>query len=188
VQKLLEFKPYNFVVLNLNFLFKDVIETGLIDDLHKYNLLSDRLNSSARKLFYHHVFHGVCEVLLKEKYSEKVVLFFSSSHIPDSCQILKYYDEKALLLLLNAIVLKIKKLLPVRVFVASYTIDFIAHLIKTRDGRGIEIVSNLKACVENITFERYTFNKIQKFAKQNELIFLSEKYFNQLKTKQLILV
>lgn len=188
MQKLLEFKPYNFVVLNLNFLFKDIIETELIDDLHKYNLLSDRLNATARKLFFHHMFHGVCEVLLREKYSEKVVLFFSSSHIPDSCQILKYYDEKALLLVLNAIVLKIKKLLPIRVFIASYNIEFLAHLLKTRDGRGIEIVSNLKTYVDNITFEKYTFNKIQKFAKQNELLFLSEKYFNQLKTKQLMLV
>ena len=72
----LEFKQYNFRILNFNYIFKDV-EVSIINDLHKFELFDGRLTSNARKLFYHHIILGLCEVLMHNRAKEKTIIYYN---------------------------------------------------------------------------------------------------------------
>ena len=72
----LEFSQYNFRILNFNYLFKD-IEINIINDLHTHHLLKDRVDTNARRFFYHHIIHGLCETLIKNKVKEKTIIYFN---------------------------------------------------------------------------------------------------------------
>ena len=53
--KKLDFKQYNFCLINFDSIFQKKIDTDLVNDLHRYNLLKDRITSDARKFFYHYI-------------------------------------------------------------------------------------------------------------------------------------
>lgn len=182
----LEFKQYNFKIINFNYLFKD-IETNIINDLHNYGLLKDRITTNAKKFFYHHIIFSICEALLADKSKEKLIVYFNNTQI-GSFQILKYFKEEDVLKLLDVILKKIKKLLPVKIFISSISFDFLNHLLQKNDGRSTELINNIRSYLNTINLERYTFSKIKIFTKKNDLTFLNKDYFNRIKSKQLIIV
>jgi len=182
----LEFKQYNFRIINFNFLFKD-IETDIINDLHNYGLLKDRISSNAKKFFYHHIILGICDSLIKNKVKEKSIIYFNNTQL-GSYQILKYYKEEDVLKLLNIIFKQIKKLLPIKIFISSISFDFLTHLLQKNDGRSVELINNIRTYLDSVNLENYTFSNIKSFTKKFGLVFLNKEYFNQLKAKQLIIV
>ena len=188
MHKKLDFKQYNFCLINFDSIFQKKIDTDLVNDLHRYNLLKDRITSDARKFFYHYIILRICETLLNEKSKEKSIIYFNISHLSEDCQIFKHFKEEEILRVLNAVALKIKKLLPVRIYISPYSFDFFTHLIEKKDGRGVELVNNIRCYLESVNFERYTFSCVKTFTMKNNLTFLNQTYFNHLKTKQLLIV
>jgi len=182
----LEFKQYNFKIINFNYLFKD-IEVDIINDLHKYELLKDRITTNAKKFFYHHIIFSLCETLLNDKSKEKSIIYFNNTQI-GGFQILKHFQEEDVLKLLDVILKKIKRLLPIKVFISTISFDFLNHLLQKNDGRSVELISNIRTYLNSINLERYTFSKVKIFTKRNDLTFLSKDYFNRIKSKQLIIV
>jgi hypothetical protein len=182
----LEFSQYNFRILNFNYLFKD-IEINIINDLHTHHLLKDRVDTNARRFFYHHIIHGLCEILIKNKVKEKTIIYFNSTQL-GNFQLLKYYKEEDILELLNVIFKKIKKLLPIKIFISSISFDFLSYLLQKNDGRSTELISNIRSYLDSVSLENYTFSDIRKFTLKYGLLFLNKEYFNQLKAKQLIIV
>jgi hypothetical protein len=89
----MDFKQYNFRLINFNHLYTKNIEVKLIDDLHHYNLLEPKIRSDAKKFLFHHIIHGVCEFLLNDKATEKNVIYFNNTQL-ENFKILKYYKEE----------------------------------------------------------------------------------------------
>lgn len=183
----MEFKQYNFRLINFNHLFEKKIEINIINDLHKYNLINPKISAQAKKFFYHHIIFGICEQLLTERSSEKNVVYFNNTQI-ENLQILKYYSEQDILKTVNNILLKIRKLLPIKIFTTNISFEFLSHLLSKNDGRGSEVVLNVKNYIDKFDIEKFTFSKIKTFTKKNDLLFLNKDYFNRLKTKQLLIV
>jgi len=73
------------------------------------------------------------------------------------------------------------------VFFTNISFEFLHHLLSKNEGRGLEVISNIRSYIDSINLERYTFAKVKTFTKRNNLIFLNKEYFNQLKTKQLLI-
>jgi len=183
----LDFPQYNFRILNFNFLFKE-IETNIINDLHKFNFLEkSKISSNAKLFFYHHIIFGLCETLLNNKAKEKTIIYFNSTQV-GNFQLLKYFKEEDILKLLNSIFKTIKKMLPIKVFISSISFDFLSHLLQKNDGRSVELINNIRAYLDSVSLENYTFSSIKNFTKKFGLVFLNKNYFNQLKSKQLIIV
>jgi len=182
----IEFSQYNFRILNFNSLFKD-IEVNIINDLHTHHLLKDRISTSAKRFFYHHIILGLCESLLKNKVKEKTIIYFNNTQL-GNFRLLKFFKEDEVLELLNQIFKKIRKLLPIKIFISSISFDFLSHLLQKNDGRGVELINNIRSYLDSISLENYTFSNIQRFTKSYGLLFLNKEYFNQLKAKQLIIV
>lgn len=186
--KRIDFKQYNFCLINFDSIFQKKIDTDLVNALHEYNLLKDRITSDARKFFYHYTFLRICETLLHEKSKEKIIIYFNISHLNDDCEIFKHFKEEEVLRVLTAVALKIKKLLPVRIYISPYSFDFFTHLLDKKDGRGVELVNHIRGYLDNVNFEKYTFSSVKTFTMKNNLTFLNQTYFNHLKTKQLLIV
>jgi len=182
----LEFSQYNFRILNFNFLFKD-IEINIINDLHNHSLLKDKISTNAKRFFYHHIIFGLCEELLKNRVKEKTIIYINNTQL-GNFKLTKYFKEEEVLSLINVIIKKIKKLLPIKIFISSISFDFLVHLLQKNDGRSQELINNIRAYIDSISLENYTFSNINKFTKTYGLVFLNKEYFNQLKAKQLIIV
>lgn len=185
--KKIEFNQYNFRLLNFNYIFARKIEVNLINDLHKFGLLKERITSQARKFFLHHIILNLCEELLNGVSKEKTIIYFNNTQL-DQFHIFKYFKEEDVLKVLNSVLLKVKKLLPLKVFVTNISFDFLTHLLSTNDGRGIETINNIRSYMDSVNIENYTFAKIKTFTLKNDLTFLNKDYFNRLKTKQLLIV
>jgi hypothetical protein len=183
----MDFKQYNFRLINFNHLYTKNIEIKLINDLHHYNLLESKIRSDAKKFLFHHIIHGVCEFLLNDKATEKNVIYFNNTQL-ENFKILKYYKEEDVLKAVNTVLLKVKKLLPIKVFITNISFEFLSHLLEKNDGRGIEVVNGIRNYINSVNIEKFTFNKVKTFTKKNDLVFLNKEYFNLLKTKQLLIV
>ena len=183
--KKLDFKQYNFQLINFNFIMRKV-EVDIINDLHKYHLLKERITTNAKQFFYHHIIFGICEYLLANKTNEKSIIYFNNTQL-EPLMLLKYFKEEDLKRLLDQILCKVKKLLPIKVYRSNISFEFLDHLLVKNEGRGIEVISGIRSYLDSVNIERYTFAKVKTFTKRNNLIFLNKEYFNQLKTKQLLI-
>lgn len=185
--KKIEFSQYNFRLINFNYIFARKIEVNLINDLHKFGLLKDRITTNAKKFFFHHIILSICEELLNDASKEKTIIYFNNTQL-DQFLIFKYFKEEDVLKILNTVLLKVKRLLPIKVFITNISFDFLTHLLNTNDGRGIETINSIRSYMDSVNIENYTFASVKTFTKKNELTFLNKDYFNRLKTKQLLIV
>ena len=81
--------------------------------------------------------------------------------------------------------LRIRTILPIKVVISSKSLEFFSHLLTIDDGRARGTLIRIVDTVNKFKVENFTFEKVKKFAKVNELNFLSGEYFNNIKTKQI---
>lgn len=185
------FNQFNLQLISFESIFKN-IEIDFINDLAKYQLLpTKKVTRDIKKLLYHHIFYGTCEYLLRRESKERVVLLKAMQLDLTGFQVLQYFDKEIIQKHVDQIALKVARLLPINMY-GYENIEFclLKHLYSKRDGNVIELIERIRsfAWAKDFTRSHYTFAKVRGFVKRNELTFLSEKYFNQLKTKQLLYV
>ena len=165
---------------------------NLINDLSKYQLIpSKRITRDIKKLLYHHVFYGISEFLLNLKTKERIIIIRNLQDDLTSYQLLHYFNKDAIRKHLDQVVSQVAKLLPISIYgYDGINIKTLKELYSKRDGNTVEFIERIRSFLWSRDFMRsyYTFAKVKVFAKRNKLTFLSEKYFNQLKTKQLLFV
>jgi len=181
-------QQYNLQLLSFNTLFIEQIEHQIINDLHKYQLLTKKLtNGDIKKLFIHHIFFSVCEQLLKEKALEKSILYYNAGCL--NCrELYQYFQPKDVQKQVNAVLNKIKKLLPIRFYENELELKELEVQINKKTGLSQEIVNSMRYYADSYDTHGFTFSKIRLYAKKNGLTFLSKEYFNTLKIKHLVLV
>ena len=81
--------------------------------------------------------------------------------------------------------LKIRTILPIKVVISSKSLEFFSHLLTIDDGRARGTLIRIIDTVNKFKVENFTFEKVKKFSKVNNLTFLSGEYFNNMKTKQI---
>jgi len=185
------FNQFNLQLISFESIFKN-IEVGFINDLSKYQLLpTKKVTRDIKKLLYHHIFHGTCEYLLNRQSKERVVILKAIQLDLTGFQVLQYFNKEIIQKHVDQVALKVARLLPINMY-GYEDIEFclLKHLYSRRDGNVIELIERIRssAWTKDFTLSHYTFAKVRGFVKRNELTFLSEKYFNQLKTKQLLYV
>jgi hypothetical protein len=175
---------YNIRLINFAHIYKD-IEVNFINDLYHYNLLEDfKVNGNVRKLMMHHLIVGLCNTLMKYGGKEKNIVYFCKREILfDS--LLSNTDK--LLDVVIKCVTKIKRILPIRVYVYDVTFERAFIILSKQTGHREELISNIRSFCDNIDFVNFTFSKIKMFTQKNGLTFLNKDYFNTLKSKQLLL-
>lgn len=176
------FSEHNFCLIDFYSILAEC-EADLITNLNNYGLLNKKLSRDAKSLILHHIILQVCENVLKYKGKEKNVIYYDSQ-IPESIQLLKYYDAESLQKFLNKIVDKLKTVLPVRIYTNHLTFK---EIISSKHGKRAEIVSRIKNTIDNVDLTQFSFSKTNLFTKRYNLTFLNKEYFNTIKAKQLLL-
>jgi hypothetical protein len=129
---------------------------------------------------------ALCEEIVNSRDSNKVIIYFNNSLL-EKTELLEYYNDEDLIVFLESVLMKIRRILPIRVYITNHTFDYFKHMLSRYDGRIKEILVKLKVLVDSVNIESYTFMKAKRFARLNNLTFLSDVYFNNLKTKQLLI-
>jgi hypothetical protein len=177
-----EDKEYNLYIVNFIKLFEINIQFNLLQNLKKYNCI-DKLKADAKAFFYHHIILEICEYILKHSKgtTHKIIIY---NNLEDLTSLEAFFPYEAGLVskLVQKILQDVKKYLPVRVFDNPYSFHY---FINASNGKKMEILLPLRA-KSNETFEKYTFNKALKFSKKQNLTFLSDTFFSDLKSKQMM--
>ncbi len=177
------FAEQNFCVIDFYHILKEC-EVNIINDLNNYGLLNQkRITKDAKTLILHHLTLGVCEYILKHKNKEKNIIYYSAL-LPQNLSLTEFYNTTDLGVLLEKIVEKLKKNLPIRIHKNHLMFK---DIIQSENGDRNEIIANIKTTLENTDFSCFSFSKTLQFAKRHGLTFLNKEYFNSIKTKQLLM-
>ena len=199
------FEQFNLKLVDFTSIFR-TIEIDLINDLSKYQLLNAKsITRDIKKLIYHHIFHGLCEFVLNNRTKERIIVLRTiQSDCNESLLLLQYFKEEDVRKHIDQAVTQVAKLLPISIYGYSKDVNFqnlrkiynkqevkfcqLKEAYNKRNGDAVELVERLRNFLWNRDFMKsyYTFAKVKNFVKRNNLTFLSETYFNQLKTKQLL--
>ena len=181
----LDLPEYNVTLIDYQQIHK-LFEHRLINELYNLQLLDSLydLPSDCKKLILHFTIKETVDYLNSFKTNNKLLLYFNNTQFYDS-EVLKYIDEPVYLKLITKMMLKIRTILPIKVVISSKSLEFFSHLLTIDDGRARGTLIRIIDTVNKFKVENFTFEKVKKFSKVNNLTFLSGEYFNNMKTKQI---
>jgi hypothetical protein len=180
---------YNITLIDFQDIHKK-FDKDLLDEIHN-SLLIDTFkekgfqNKDIKKLFFHHSIKGTVDYINRIKTNNKVIVFFNNTQFYES-EILNYVSEKSYLDILTKLLLKLRSVLPIKVVISMRSLPYFKELVKLNDGRAKGTVMKINSTLSKFKIESFTFEKVKKFATKYELNFLSNEYFDNIKTKQLI--
>lgn len=184
MKKYLFFKESNLMLINFEVLFS-TIETDCLNDLQEYGLIEnyqiDLSKKDTKKIIYHHIIHGICEEVRNNKHKHHKVIVaptvFLSNH-----QITQFCNPEEFEILMKLLFKRLKNSLP---FIIYSTKDEVFEE-DVKSGEMIDLVAILSSLCNNLSNKRFTFEKVKKFSRQFDLNFLSNEYFDSIKTKLLL--
>jgi len=187
MQSCVHLPTHNINVISFEQIYNESFVPNFLRYLAEYNIAEIKLkNKDIRKLLYHSIIHAICESVLHVKGREKTVIYYNTNHLPKS-DLNRYVSEEELIVFVEMLLRKMTKLLPIKIFITSHTFEYFKYLLQKNDARGMELLYNIKSLIERSNYEKYTFKKIRVFAQKYGLAFLSDVYFNAIKSKQLLL-
>lgn len=176
---------YNINLINCNEIFKDASD-NIVNDLYKFDLLQKSLNNATvRRLFLHYTILHLCEAILKSKSNKKNIIFFNNTQLND-VSLTKFYDEGDVIKAICNVLKKIKTILPIKVYISRYSLEYFHHLLESNQGKGQLLLNEVRNTADHDS-SRFTFSKIKQYTKKYELTWLNEEYFNRLSTKFLLI-
>jgi len=179
----------NFNILPISQIFP-YISVKFLDTLYDHQEISadEEINFKSKvtsRLFYHTFIHEICEtyINLKREHGDIVILFDGIGDLLDSP-----YNKEILTQQVSKILKIIQKNLPVMIFLPDSPVDIIKMQDKYfwDEGEGIDLLHLLENARDRFSRKSYNFQNIKKFAKNKELKFLSENYFDKIKTKSML--
>ncbi len=176
---------YNINLINCNEVFKKASDS-IVDDLYKFDLLQKSLNNTTvRRLFLHYTILHLCEAILKSKSNKKNILFFNNTQLND-VSLAKFHNESDIIKSICSVLRKVKVMLPVKVYISRYSLDYFHHLLESNQGKGYLLLNEVRSTADHDN-TRFTFSKIKQYTKKYGLTWLNEEYFNRLSTKFLLI-
>lgn len=167
--------------------FSDIIrsvEADVIDRLWDMDLL-DNLRPTCkvfRRLFQYNVIRATCDFVLNYDSDEKLIFIISDKTddlaIFDHC-----VDKKTMKEFIDRTSKIIARNLPINFYSSDLTIESLSSL----DSKSGEVIGFTNDAIQLMRRNNtQTFEKIKKFVKDNGLTFLSESYFKDIRTKNIL--
>ena len=176
---------YNFKIINFAPVSKEISKL-MLSDMEKYNFLKNpKFSKDIKRLLLHHTIHSICNFFIKNKSGIPAVLYFEI--LGYSTKFHVFYGESEVNRYLHSIMLKLKKILPVRIYIGSIPFEELKQAVDNNTGEGVDFLKTTETYLEQYDFSKYTFSKIKLYTNRHKLNFLNQDYFNQLKTKNLLI-
>jgi hypothetical protein len=176
----------NICLLN----FSDILnscERKILDDLYTFDLLEkfSFKNQDVKKIFYYHIIHGVCNIVLHTKTVNKIIISYCDNDIKCFSNIETCNDYR-FRMFVTTLIKKIKKLIPVKMFITNLSFNNINDIINKKSGEYKELINNLQ--IIRSARSSIEFNGIKNLSKKYELTYLSREFFDEVKTKNLFFI
>ena len=166
------FPLYNVTLCNFCEVFKDIIKD--YHDLYdSYGLV--KFDIDAKKLLQHCIIKRCCDIALSIP-TGKVVFYYSSK-----CLQVSDPNDGPVLRETHKIIKSAVHNLPITWYCSSQPLDYYLKIISAHQGTSflVEVSNNSK--------DTYTFSRALKYIQKSKLTFLNDRYFNDLKTRCLLL-
>ena len=171
-------------------IFKQHVETELINQLGEFNLIKDDQinirNKHVKRLLYHHTIKGLCDYVLSVKGKSKIIIVYSTTTSP-TCQLNLYVNRAEIQTFFDKFILRIIKMLPIKFLYTDDTFNIIRTNIRMNNGNSADIINSAKSIINDFDISKYTFTKARYFAKRYGLLYLSNNFFHEIRNKQLII-
>jgi len=175
---------YNFKIIDFSSVSKEISRL-MLADMEKYGFLENpKFSKDIKRLLLHHTIHSICNFFLKNKKGTPVILYFEI--LGYFTKFHAFYGESEVNRYLHNIMLKLKKILPVRIYIGSIPFEELKQAVDKNTGEGIDFLKTIEIHLTRYDFSKYTFSRIKQYVARYKLTFLSKDYFNQLKTKNLL--
>lgn len=179
------YKEHNLHIVNFSYIFEHCIEQELINDLHRHALIDSPCDAVIKKLFQHHIIYRLCQYILKLKSKERVVVHVDTESVYAG-ELTRYLSIEQIQENMVSVIKTIKNILPIKLYFSSVSLEYLNN--NKEQGAAIEAVGRMKGMLYNSGRESVTLEKCRKFAKKQGLYFLDNHFFNDLKSKQLLLI
>lgn len=177
----------NISIISFAKIYRNTFSEGFLKNIQDYSIKNISLkNKDVKKLFVHNLIFSICEEIRKSKAMERNIIYFSTTSIPHTF-LNEFINEEEIIVFIEKILLKIKKILPINIVITSNSFEYFCYLINNNKAEGIDILYNMMSIINNSNVEKFTFQKIKAFTKKYGLTFLSNVYFNDIKSKQLLI-
>jgi hypothetical protein len=187
MQKSILLPAHNLYVVNFAKIYKTKFTEDFLKSVETYNIKNVTLkNKDVRKLFVHHLIHSLCEEIIESRHKEKLVIFFGTNALPMT-MINQYFNEEELLFYIEKTFKQIIKLLPIKIYITSNSFDYFVYLVQQQKAETVELLNTIKAFVADDRLIKFTFEKAKNYTKKYGLTFLSNIYFNNIKSKLLLI-
>ena len=175
----------NICLLN----FSDILnscERKILDDLYTFDLLQkfSFKKQDVKKVFYYHIIHSICNIVLHTKTSNKIIVSYCDSDVKCFSNIENCNDFR-FRMFITTLIKKIKKLIPIKIFITDISFNSINNAVNKRSGKYKELINVLQSLKTTPNIE---FNGIKNLSKKYELTYLSREFFNEVKTKNLFFI
>ena len=158
-----------------------VVVDRLYEIDHSISMIRD-MSQDFRRLFLYNLIKQTCDYILNDNCKEKILMFVNVDTL--STFMSNYIDDDKLNAFISKCLRDLCNKLPVNIYISNdYTFDQFMNL-NNDDGDKISIMSNISHRMQNKRV--VSFEKIKKFIKNNGLTFLSETYFEDIRTKNLL--
>lgn len=148
---------------------------------HEMNMLRN-MSQDFRRLFMYNLIKKTCDYILDDNCKEKILMFVNVDDI--SLSMSQYADEDKIVSFVSKCLRDIRNKLPVNMYMSNdFTFDQFMNLTND-DGDKISIMNSISHTIQSKRV--ISFEKIKKFIRINGLTFLSETYFEDIRTKNLL--
>lgn len=174
-----EYKKFNITVADFSEIFKQ-LQQHILNIYNIYNI--ERFNQDAKKYLLHFLIQDICNSYIElKRYHDNVIILIQPNFLDEDLEFFKYYDKHEVCKYILNTFKKIQNKLPVPVYVSKVVID----LKEESKGELIEILNLLKNNKDLYDLKSPNLNKIKKFAINNGLTNIAEKYMCSDKTMRI---
>ena len=185
MKKYLFFKENTLLLINFDVLLT-TIELNCLNELDKYGLIKDykiKLSKyDTKKIIYHHVIHGLCEEICNNTHRYKKVIVIPPK-IRDFHELTNFCDINDIQTFINKLINKVKTILPFIIFFSNDYIFETDDINTYNTGEFKDILNILSEECDTMANKSINFKQIKQLVSKFKLDFLSQEYFNSIKTK-----
>lgn len=179
---------FNLRIINLNDIIHNIVIPQFLNECYDYNIeISEykRLTSDVRRIIQHTLIFEMCEYILKHNSGYKNVLYFHKSSLNIELPgVICNELGKKIVDLISREIRTSQKVLPLIIHTASNSgFNRFYEGLNEDSGYLKSKLSEIYQKVLNNSAGKFTFEKCKKTYNKTGLIFLSNEYFNNIKTK-----
>ena len=176
--------PYNVVILDYAELFGEEAEFNILNELYDLNLLKPVVLSckTTHRVIANSVISAICEYIIHSKGSGGQPVFLVNKAALAKCELFEYVDHEAIFNYLDRLNKKLRRCIKINYFETELTYDQFVSDCESNDGDAVELLLNSIQSRDGCSLHH-----MYKYVTDNGLISIKQKFFDDIRFKQVLI-